>query len=510
MATYKSIKYDFSGENLTSLSAANLTGTIADARISASAVAQHVTGETKPTISSISPSTITNAQTAVTITGTNFVSIPTVNAISTAGAIYTPDIVAYTSATTIVATFTLATDTTYFLRVENSDGNAVRSGTAILLVSDDPIWVTDAGSIGETGDRAAGSAISDTVSATGDGVEYTIASGSLPSGITLNSSTGVLSGTENSGTSSNVTYNFTIRATDDQAQYVDRAFLYNIKVDYNIEFLIVAGGGGGASSNSGGGAGGGAGGYRTSTQTVEDTDGTITIVVGTGGAASAQGQGQTQASDGTNSSIAGSFITNFTSTGGGGGGSGGGSVNGRPGRAGGSGGGGGYSVQDGGAGNAGSYSPVEGYAGGDQLGHAGGQNGGGGGGGASEVGSNAIYGSTGAPGGDGLQNDILVTGTNVYYAGGGAGASNSAGAAGGQGGGGASAPGGGTQGTDGLGGGGGACYDPNTAGDGGNGVVILRMPTADYNTGTTTGSPTVTTDGINTILKYLANGTYVA
>ena len=46
-------------------------------------------------------------------------------------------------------------------------------------------------------------------------------------------------------------------------------------------------------------------------------------------------------------------------------------------------------------------------------------------------------------------------------------------------------------------------------GNGGSGVVILRMPTANYS-GTTTGSPTVTTDGSYTVLKYTSSGTYTA
>jgi hypothetical protein len=37
----------------------------------------------------------------------------------------------------------------------------------------------------------------------------------------------------------------------------------------------------------------------------------------------------------------------------------------------------------------------------------------------------------------------------------------------------------------------------------------LSIPTASY-TGTTTGSPTVTTSGSFTILKYTASGTYTA
>ena len=38
-------------------------------------------------------------------------------------------------------------------------------------------------------------------------------------------------------------------------------------------------------------------------------------------------------------------------------------------------------------------------------------------------------------------------------------------------------------------------------------MVILRIPTDGYS-GTTTGSPTVTTDGSDTILTYTGSGTY--
>ena len=44
---------------------------------------------------------------------------------------------------------------------------------------------------------------------------------------------------------------------------------------------------------------------------------------------------------------------------------------------------------------------------------------------------------------------------------------------------------------------------------GGSGIVIISVPTANY-TGTTTGSPTVTTNGSNTVLKYTSSGTYTA
>ena len=185
-------------------------------------------GETKPTIGSINPSVIENTQTAVTITGTNFISVPTVEAISSTGAITRADTVSFTSATTIVANFTLAVDGTYFIRVENNDGNAVRSSSALLTVSDAPAWTTGAGSLGS---NAAGSSISYTVAAT-NATSFAKVSGTFPGGVSINSGSGVISGTE-SGATSETTYSFTIRATDAQGQTADRAFSITVTVGIN-------------------------------------------------------------------------------------------------------------------------------------------------------------------------------------------------------------------------------------------------------------------------------------
>jgi len=185
-------------------------------------------GETKPTITNISPSVIENTQTAVTITGTNFIAVPTVEAINTSGSITRADTVSFTNATTIVANFTLPVDGTYFIRVENNDGNAVRSGTAILTVSDAPGWTTAAGSLGT---NASGSSVSYTVAAT-NATSFSKTSGTFPGGVSLNASTGVISGTE-SGATSETTYSFTIRATDAQGQTADRAFSITITVGIN-------------------------------------------------------------------------------------------------------------------------------------------------------------------------------------------------------------------------------------------------------------------------------------
>ena len=181
--------------------------------------------ETKPTITGISPNVAENTQTQITITGTNYVNTPYVDAINSTGAITSADSVSFTSATTLVTNFTLPVDGTYFIRVENPDGNAVRSSSAILTVSDAPAWQTAAGSLGSVD---AGGTISFTVNAT-NATAYAVQSGSLPGGASLNTSTGAITGTE-SGATQDTTYNFTIRATDAQAQTADRAFSIAVNV----------------------------------------------------------------------------------------------------------------------------------------------------------------------------------------------------------------------------------------------------------------------------------------
>jgi len=268
---------------------------------------------------------------------------------------------------------------------------------------------------------------------------------------------------------------------------------------YAIDFLVIAGGGG---SSSGGG---GAGGYRTSTQTV--TGGTvITVTVGDGGAAGSH-PGLTRGSSGSNSSISGSGLTTITSNGGGGAGSQTTSPN-NTGIDGGSGGGAGSpsttGTANGGTGNTPSTSPSQGNNGG---------NGGtdatvyscfGGGGGASANGANHTSASGGA-GGSGTASSI--TGSSVTRAGGGGGSANlpTGQGAGGAGGGGNAGQPSGSAGTANTGGGGGGSN--GTAAAGGKGVVILSVPTANYSS-TSTGSPTVTTSGSNTIMQFNGSGSY--
>ena len=261
-----------------------------------------------------------------------------------------------------------------------------------------------------------------------------------------------------------------------------------------ISYLVVAGGAGGGNLQGGGG---GAGGFKSGTESLFATQ-TYTVTVGGGGAGGTSGS--TPGVDGSNSSLSGTGITTVTSTGGGGGGTNSGTTNGKNGGSGG--GGGGANATTGGTGtsgqgnNGGNGSPsVPNY-------------GGGGGGGAGAVGGN---GTSTAGGAGGAGSASSITGSSVTYAGGGGGGtySGGTGGAGGSGGGTAGNSGSAASANTGSGGGGGRNAPVVAGGAGGSGVVILSIPTARYS-GTTTGSPTVTTSGSNTILRYTGSGTYTA
>ena len=127
----------------------------------------------------------------------------------------------------ISAKFTLPVDGTYLLYIENPDGNAVQT-SAVLTVSDAPAWTTAAGSLGSF---SGGDTISVTVAAT-NATSFSKISGTFPGGLSLNTSSGVISGTE-TGTTSDTTFSFTIRATDAQGQTADRAFSITINLGAN-------------------------------------------------------------------------------------------------------------------------------------------------------------------------------------------------------------------------------------------------------------------------------------
>ena len=188
-----------------------------------------------PTISTSSLIAEPSSDTSLTIAGTNFVSIPKVEFIKTTGAITVAPTVTFTSSTSLtVTTGTTLTAGTYYIRVMNPDGGTVTTASAILTISAAPAWVTSAGSLGSVG---GGESVNFTVEAT-DATSYAKQSGTFPGGVTINSSTGVISGTE-TGSSATTTYTFTIRATDAEAQTSDREFSITISHGLSQGFMFV-------------------------------------------------------------------------------------------------------------------------------------------------------------------------------------------------------------------------------------------------------------------------------
>ena len=187
-----------------------------------------ITALANPTITSISPETITNTQTAITITGSNFISIPTVDAILTTGAIVPADTVTFNNSTSLTCNFTLPVDGTYYIRIENNDGLAVRSSTALLTVSDAPTWSTASGTLGTIAGDFSGTVA--TVAATGDSTlaysEVTsVLTNAAQANCSLNSATGVISTTDFGGSSTTATtYTFTLLVTDAEGQTAERQF----------------------------------------------------------------------------------------------------------------------------------------------------------------------------------------------------------------------------------------------------------------------------------------------
>ena len=215
MANYKDIKYQFPASAITS-------GDIASARLTNAS-------ETKPVVSSVSPTVITNDAQNIVITGTDFVAIPRVDVINTATGIwYSVNTVTRDSATQLTVNLALAVDAgTYRIRVENPDGNSGISAASFLTVSDAPVWTTSSGSLGSAAGAFSGTVA--TVAATGDTVTYSETTSVLTNAslanCALNSSTGAITTTDFDGSSTTArTHTFTIRATDAQSQTSDREF----------------------------------------------------------------------------------------------------------------------------------------------------------------------------------------------------------------------------------------------------------------------------------------------
>jgi hypothetical protein len=470
---------------------------------------QNIVSETPGVVSISGTYAETSATNTLSITGTNFATGAIASVIGTNGVEINASSTVVNSIVSVTATFTglSAEFEPYDVKVTNTS-NLFGFLPDALYVNDQPRWTTSAGSLGTFG---ANDSVSIALAASDDESDtrvYSLAGGSLPTGLSLSSS-GVISGTT-SVLSSATTYSFTISVTDSINTSVSRSFSitvneavtggttstfgsykihafstvgansFTVNGTVNADVMLLAGGG------AGGAAGGGAGGLLYTTG-LSIPSGTYSANVGAGGVGYGPrggGSDQPLTKDGSNTNITPSI-------------SGLGTANGGQGAFGwdyqptttnniwGSGSGGPQSSS--GPYTGGGYTSGQGYPGGADPSSTQPPYPGAGGGGAGAAGQDTSGNNTSGNGGAGRNMSSYFGtshGVSGWFAGGGGGSTHttpvSAGS-GGQGGGGAGATSAsGTSGINGTGGGGGGFVNVNGAlgGNGGSGIVLIRYQVA--------------------------------
>jgi len=252
-----------------------------------------VSQDPAPQIASISPTTAATTGTNITITGASFKSGLSVQFIGTNSTVYNSPVATFVNATTATAT-TPALPVAYEpydVKVINSDNqfaileNCLDSGGT-------PVWNTSSGTITTINEQ---SSLSTSISATDpDGTSIVYSSSNLPAWISLNSSTGSLTGTA-PDIASNTTYSFDVTASDG-VNTSSRSFaviVNAVTAPPTVEALVVAGGASGTYGNYAGyGGGGGEVIYNSSLSVSPSTP--YTVTVGGGGAQSTSSQSSGQ------------------------------------------------------------------------------------------------------------------------------------------------------------------------------------------------------------------------
>jgi hypothetical protein len=183
-----------------------------------------------PRITSLSTSTLAKANDTTNVSGKNFASDVAVTFTGSDGVARNAKSVVRNSATSLTVTRPDDMPNSYqpYTMTVSNPGIASPTSTNLHKIGSIgagsvPVWTTSAGDLSTI--FVKGSAYSHTIAATdadaGSAITYSIVSGALPTGISLNSSTGALTGTSSSSFG---VYNFTVRATDAGGNYVDRAF----------------------------------------------------------------------------------------------------------------------------------------------------------------------------------------------------------------------------------------------------------------------------------------------
>ena len=260
-----------------------------------------------PTVSSVSGTINEDTDSVITVNGSNFKSGSSV--VIQGSAVSGTD---RTLSTTFINSGQLTANTNaasvnyvggqqFNIKVINPSGlSAVLEPGGV--VDRDPVWSTASGVIATVPDGARTGFSTQVVAndPDGEGVTYSLLSGSLPTGCSLNTSNGTISG--NISAVGPAQFNFTIRASAN-GQSEDRAFRIDVNApvtqtftntseasftvpsgvtSINVELWGAGGGGGGSGGNSGGAGNGGQGAYVAGSLTVSPGD-TFAYRVGGGG-----------------------------------------------------------------------------------------------------------------------------------------------------------------------------------------------------------------------------------
>jgi hypothetical protein len=189
-----------------------------------------------PVITSIDVNSIdsTAGTQTIVITGSNFDTAAVGSLVDANGTTKTATTSTRNSSTQITIVYSggdvIDADVPEPLDVKVTNGSGLASTLEdVIGVDDNPVWTTTAGSLGTVYEDEAISTITlqATDPETGGSITYTVTSGSLPTGLSLNSSTGAITGTPNvndSYNASGVTHNFSVTATGADSDTTVRAF----------------------------------------------------------------------------------------------------------------------------------------------------------------------------------------------------------------------------------------------------------------------------------------------
>jgi len=186
-------------------------------------------GAQPPSISSVLPITFSGEQgTVFTINGANFTADAQVKFIDNAGIEYAALVVAFVNTTQLTATtpqdFTVAQEP-LDVKVLQASGNTTK--TDCIDCGGTPTWTTAAGTLSSVfypTDTTISTSVAATDPDSGATISYALTTGTLPSGMSLNTSTGAITGTVANPAASSVTTSFDITASDNAGNTSVRTF----------------------------------------------------------------------------------------------------------------------------------------------------------------------------------------------------------------------------------------------------------------------------------------------